>query len=326
MKNWMKKTRPIGLALAVTSASLVGQVVHAAGDDGDIEIYFVGCAAPTGFHAYLAGGAADAGDNLGATVRYIYPDQLTIPNQVQKVEEAIAAQPDGIILCNYAEDAAYRDVIDFAQQNGVVVGSAVAPAAGSTIRPSDDLFLFRVGSDEFAAGVQTGQRLLDMGVTGRVLVANQQLGTSTCVERANGEVETLLAAGVEAEVIELPTDPGQQTEALVNHLRRLPDTVAITSVCDVPDGILAAKEQSGREDLILTGYDIVSKTLEAIESGEMSFTIDQQQYWRGYMPVLLMVHYAKYGLVQSNYFLTGPAIVDSSNVEQVASLVGQGYR
>ena len=45
-----------------------------------ISIYFVGCAAPTGFHGYLARGAAEAGENLGVDVTYIYPDKLTIPN------------------------------------------------------------------------------------------------------------------------------------------------------------------------------------------------------------------------------------------------------
>lgn len=52
----------------------------------------------------------------------------------------------------------------------------------------------------------------------------------------------------------------------------------------------------------------------------------QQQFWRGYMPVMLLVHHVKYGLSQANYFLTGPTIVDKSNVEQVAALVEQGYR
>ena len=62
--------------------------------DDDLSIYFVGCAAPTGFHGYLARGAEEAGQNLGVKVTYIYPDALTIPNQVQKIEEAIAAQSE----------------------------------------------------------------------------------------------------------------------------------------------------------------------------------------------------------------------------------------
>ena len=79
-----------GAALSV--AALIGVPALAGSawaQDSDISIYFVGCAAPTGFHGYLARGAEEAGKNLGVNVTYIYPDQLTIPNQIQKIEEAI---------------------------------------------------------------------------------------------------------------------------------------------------------------------------------------------------------------------------------------------
>jgi simple sugar transport system substrate-binding protein len=308
------------------AAALLGGASQAQADEHQISIYFVGCAAPTGFHGYLARGAAEAGRNLGVKVTYIYPDQLTIPNQVEKIEEAIAAKADGIAVCEFAEDAAYTDVVARAKDAGIAFGSAAAPPPGSTIRKPDDMFLFRTGSDEHAAGVLTAQRLMKMGVKGRVLVGDQQPGDATCRERANGEIETLKAAGIQADFLELTMDPGQQSEAIFNYLRLHPDTQAATSICDVIDGFLSAKADSGRKDLILTGYDIVSESLAAIEDGRQAFTIDQQQFWRGYMPVLLLTHYIKYGLIEANYFLTGPTVVDKTNVKRVAALVKEGYR
>jgi simple sugar transport system substrate-binding protein len=77
-------TRSLPAALGGAVLALGASGGPAAADD--ISIYFVGCAAPTGFHGYLARGAAEAGKNLGVKVTYIYPDQLTIPNQVQKIE------------------------------------------------------------------------------------------------------------------------------------------------------------------------------------------------------------------------------------------------
>jgi simple sugar transport system substrate-binding protein len=312
------------LGAAMLALPLSGGVVKA--QDGDISIYFVGCAAPTGFHGYLARGAEEAGQNLGVKVTYIYPDQLTIPNQIQKIEEAIAAQANGIAVCAFAEDAAYEEVAARAKEAGIAFGSAAAPPAGAQVRDPNDIFLFRTGSDERAAGALTAQRLIEMGVTGRVVVGDQQPGDATCRDRAESEIETLKAAGIEAEFLELTMDPGQQSEAIFNYLRRNPDTKAATSVCDVIDGFLSAKADSGRDDLILTGYDIVAQSLEAIRDGRQAFTIDQQQFWRGYMPVLLLTHYLKYGLIEGNYFLTGPTIVDAANVEQVAALVEKGYR
>ena len=81
-----------------------------------------------------------------------------------------------------------------------------------------------------------------------------------------------------------------------------------------------------RTDLLLAGFYLDLPTLEAIRDGEMLFTVDQQQFWRGYMPVLAIVHHIRYGLTQANYFLSGPNIINASNVEEVISLVEKGYR
>jgi len=308
-------------ASLLTVAAFVSAPDAARAEDKPISIYFVGCAAPTGFHGYLARGAEEAGK-----VTYVYPDQLTIPNQVQKIEEAIAAQANGIAVCAFAEDKAYAEIAARAKEAGIAFGSAAAPPSGAQIRDPNDFFLFRTGSDEAAAGKLTAQRLLAMGVKGRVVVANQQPGDASCQLRATSEIDALKAAGIEADFLELTMDPGQQSEALFNYLRVHPDTAAATSTCDVIDGFLSAKADSGRNDLILTGYDIVAQSLAAIKDGRQAFTIDQQQFWRGYMPVLLLTHYLKYGLIEGNYFLTGPTIVDKDNVERVSALVKEGYR
>jgi simple sugar transport system substrate-binding protein len=294
--------------------------------DDNISIYFVGCAAPTGFHGYLARGAEEAGKNLGVKVTYIYPDQLTIPNQVQKIEEAIAAKANGIALCEFAQDSAYADVAAQAKAAGIAFGSAAAPPAGAQVRDPNDFFLFRTGSDEKAAGALSAKRLIAMGVKGRVVVDDQQPGDATCRDRAETEIATLKSAGITAEFLEASMDPGQESEAVGNYLRKHPDTAAATSVCNISAGLLTAKSESGKNDLVITGYDLDPGALAAIEDGRQAFTIDQQQFWRGYMPVLLLTHYIKYGLLEANYFLTGPTIVDKSNIERVAKLVKAGYR
>jgi simple sugar transport system substrate-binding protein len=292
-----------------------------------LTIYFVGVAAPTGFHGYIARAATDAGANMNAKVVYIYPDKAEVALEVQKVEQALAAKPDGIVINALGEDNAYSDVLARAAAAGIPVGSAAAPPpkAGPVKTPGDP-FLFRVGSDEYAAGQLTGQRLLSQGVKGRVLVGDQQPADTTCRARAQGEIDVLQAAGVTADFTTLTMDPGQQADTITQYLRAHPDTTAATSICDVVDGFLTAKTQANRTDLIITGYDIVSQSLTAIQNGQQSFTIDQQQYWRGYVPVMLLIHYIRYGLVEANYFLTGPTVVDKTNVERVSKLVQAGFR
>ena len=292
-----------------------------------LTIYFVGVAAPTGFHGYIARAAEAAGQNLGVKVVYIFPDQAEVAQQVQKVQEALTAKPDAIIINAFGPDAAYADLIKQANAAGIPVGSAAAaPPKSGPVKAPGDPFLFRVGSDEYAAGVLTAQKLITLGAKGRVLVGDQQPADTTCKARAQGEIDTLVAAGLTAEITQLTMDPGQQAESVTQFLRAHPDTSAATSICDVVDGFLAAKTQANRKDLLLSGYDIVSKSLTAIQDGSQAFTIDQQQYWRGYMPVLLMTHYLRYGLIEANYFLTGPTVVDKTNVDRVSKLVTAGFR
>ena len=102
-------------------------------------------------------------------------------------------------MCAFAEDAAYEEVAARAKEAGIAFGSAAAPPAGSQVRDPNDIFLFRTGSDERAAGALTAQRLIKMGVTGRVVVGDQQPGDATCRDRAESEIETLKAAGIEVD-------------------------------------------------------------------------------------------------------------------------------
>src|SRR5438552_6465908 len=170
----------VTLGLSVTWQILPASSSAVIAQDETISLYFVGCAAPTGFHGYLARGAEEAGKNLGVKVTYIYPDQLTIPNQVQKIEEAIAAKANGIAVCEFTKDDAYTEVAARTKEAGIAFGSAAAPPAGSQVRDPNDIFLFRTGSDERAAGKLTAQRLIAMGVQGRAPVRDPQPGDATC--------------------------------------------------------------------------------------------------------------------------------------------------
>ena len=59
-----------------------------------------------------------------------------------------------------------------------------------------------------------------------------------------------------AEFLEASMDPGQESEAVGNYLRKHPDTAAATSVCNISAGLLSAKAESGKNDLVITGYDL----------------------------------------------------------------------
>ena len=262
----------------------------------DLSIHFVGCAAPEGFHGYLARGAREAGEDLGVDLTYVYPEVHTAASQVRLIDDAITAEADGIAVCAFANDDEYRDVASRARGAGIAFGSAAAPPPGSVMRNPDDPFLFRTGADERAAGALTARRLLAMGVRGRVVILNHLPDDVTCGHRAASQREVLEKHGVKVALVERDMDASQQSYALLAQLRGYPDTThAATSVCAAPDPLLLVKALTGRDDLVITGYDLLGETLAAIRDGRQAFAIDQQQFWRGYVPVMLLTHYLRYG-------------------------------
>ena len=76
------------------------------------------------------------------------------------------------------------------------------------------------------------------------------------------------------------------------------------------------------------GFDMTPELLAAIDAGDISFTVDQQQYLQGYLPIVLMYLNVTNANVAGGGqpVLSGPGFVDTSNAAQVAELVGAGTR
>lgn len=67
--------------------------------------------------------------------------------------------------------------------------------------------------------------------------------------------------------------------------------------------------------------------LNRIKAGTQLFAIDQQPWLQGYLAVALSDAYANYGLkIASAPILTGPGIVDASNIEATLADAKAGYR
>lgn len=75
------------------------------------------------------------------------------------------------------------------------------------------------------------------------------------------------------------------------------------------------------------GVNMDETILNNIKTGTQLFTIDQQGYLQGFLAVSILNGYVNYGLsVPTREILTGPGIVDASNVEATMEGVKQGTR
>ena len=68
--------------------------------------------------------------------------------------------------------------------------------------------------------------------------------------------------------------------------------------------------------------------LAAVQSGRLLFTIDQQPYLQGYLPIVLLSQRIRYGLfpVPEDVLDTGPNFVTKDNAEQAIRLAKRSIR
>jgi simple sugar transport system substrate-binding protein len=67
--------------------------------------------------------------------------------------------------------------------------------------------------------------------------------------------------------------------------------------------------------------------LQAIDKKEIEFAVDQQEYLQGYLPVVLLVNYSRYGLMPANDVIrTGETFITSQDAQRVIELSKKGIR
>ena len=324
------------ILLAATSvAMIVSSCLGAMGQDlpnypGDLTggkrltIYVEGLADPSsGFFRVLNNGAQQAGKDLGVDVKYVYPQSVDLASYIDQINATMAAKPDGILILGIGDlDAVAQDAVS----KGIAVAFNPAPSVkDQPLRDPNDVYVSRVGADEYAAGQMAANRFIEKGAKSLICV-QESVGDGTQTARCAGMEQIATEQGVTYDHVAGDLDPGKTAAITEAYLRSHPDVDAVLATGQpATAGIVAAKKAVDRP-LQAAGFDVSPELVAMIQAGDLDFTMDQQGWWRGYISVLELVHYIRYGLVQSNYFLTGPQIVDSSNADAVAGLAEAGVR
>jgi simple sugar transport system substrate-binding protein len=241
--------------------------------------------------------------------------------QSQAIEAAIAEGSDGI-------------AISLADPEGVSAAAQAVVEAGiplytlnSGLNNWEELgAVTHIGQDEIVAGQGAGERFNELDVT-TILCGRQEQTNIALEERCNGLAETF-EGEVISEFVGLDADPTEQENQISALLQANPEVDAFMGTGpNLPLRAIAAAETAGRE-LVIAGFDISPDLLTEIESGNVAFTVDQQQYLQGYLPVVLMYLQATNLNTAGggNPILTGPGFVDSENIADVAELVDAGTR
>ncbi len=250
------------------------------------------------------------------------------PDVVQLIRTAISMEVDGLVIPNWvpeAEDPAIKDAI----AAGIKV---ILMNAGGAEKAKELGAINYVGSDEYVAGVAGGEYFGDNGQK-NVLCINTLPGTANIEARCKGLIDGITAKGGKGAQLPLPStsfgDATAVAEAIKAELLK-DETIdgVITISAGDADSAAIAVEQAGKTGATLLGsFDMNQAGLDRIKGGTQLFSIDQQPYLQSYLAVSLLASHIDFGTDLPVFpVLTGPGIVDASNIEATLAGVAKGAR
>ena len=302
-----------------TTAATTGDTVDVT-QGQDVNLYVITHGDDGVFWSVVQKAVEQAGADLGINVTYQGANN-DAETQSQMIEAAIATNPDGI-------------AISLADPEGLSAAAQAVTDAGiplytinSGVNNYKDLGgITHIGQTETIAGNGAGERFNEAGVT-KILCGRQEQTNVALEERCEGLAETFTGEVI-SEFVGLDADPEAQEQQIAALLQANPDVDGFMGTGpNLPLRAIAAAQTAGRE-LVIGGFDLSPDLITAIEAGDVAFTVDQQQYLQGYLPVVLMYLQATNLNTAGGGqpILTGPGFVDTENVAEVKALVEQGTR
>ena len=268
------------------------------------------------------GAVAGAADNC-LEIKWTQDVNFSIETTINRMEAAIAEHPDMLVI-TATDPVAMRPTVMRAVEAGIpiIAINTLDPAP----KPERLPYMIGIAAGMYESGEAAAQQVLAKNPNIRnAVVPNHAVGHVGLEAMAAGYIDTIVASGGTAEQIVIGADTGQNTAMLSSYMLANPTTDSVFcmesgSLCFEP--ILDVARREGYSDqLTLVSFDISPALIEAVETGEAVAGIDQLMYMQGYLPAVLTRAYLDYGMMPGSDILTGPALIDGSNIELVRKRV-----
>jgi simple sugar transport system substrate-binding protein len=259
-----------------------------------------------------------ASQQLNVSVTYRNPPNGDLATMARIIDQAAASHPDGII-----STIADFDVLKGPLQHAIQLGIPVITVNSGTEEQSHEIgALMHIGQPEYIAGLEAGKRAKAAGMH-NFLCVNHFITNPVSVDRCKGFAEGL-GVPLGSQMIDSGIDPVGVENKVTAYLRANPKTEAILTLGpnSAEPTIRALKNLHLAGKIYFGTFDLSSEIVDAIKDGTINFAIDQQPFLQGYLPVLFLTLYDRYGVIPANNVRSGPGFVTKDNVELVAKLAG----
>ncbi|SCW50051.1 simple sugar transport system substrate-binding protein [Rhizobium mongolense subsp. loessense] len=324
----MKRMKHIAAAVLATSTIMLGATCVEAAN-----IAVVGGKTDDEFWSRIKKGVDDARlvvEKNGGSVSYLQLqtyDNLG-PDAAQLVRTAMSQGVTGIVVPDWVPEAE-DEAIKAAVQAGIKV---ILMNAGNIEKARELGAINYVGSDEYVAGKAGGEYLGSKGAK-NVICVNTVPGAANQEARCKGVIDGITAKGGQGKQLPLPaTSFGDQTAIAEAVKATLIQDDSIDGIINVSatdaDAAASGINQAGKVGKVSHGtFDLNASGLARIKDGTQTFAIDQQPYLQSILSVTLLASHLDYGTnLPTAPVLTGPGIVDASNIDATMAGVKSGAR
>ena len=241
----------------------------------------------------------------------------SVPEMVSATNAAISSKANGIAVA-VISSTAFTAPVKNAMNAGIPVVSYNAD--GNVGDPGTNRLAY-IGQDLFVSGQALGQKIAaSMPSGGDAVGFIATPGTANIQPRIDGAKAALKASGKPinftsvASGAALPQENTTINAYVLAHKSTLKGIFAVDAGSTQTVGAIVAK-YSLQSQVASGGFDLTPQTLSAIKAGSLGFTIDQQPYLQGFLPVVyLYLWNLSGGLVNPPVTNTGLTFVTKANV------------
>jgi simple sugar transport system substrate-binding protein len=247
-------------------------------------------------------GAEDACKLLGCSYQWTGSENSNVNEMVNATNSAITGGADGLALA-LIDEKAFNTATNSALQARIPV---VSYNADSTSNKR----LAYIGQDLFVSGQEMGRRIIELVPSGDVALFIATPGSANIQPRIDGALATLRSSGkgITPHTVATGAAVPAELSTIDSYVSGHPNTKGLFAVDAGSTQSVAQTIQKhslrGR-GVKGGGYDLTPVTQKLLAADQIDFTIDQQPYLQGFLPILQLFMY------KMSQSLTGPADVNT---------------
>jgi simple sugar transport system substrate-binding protein len=247
-------------------------------------------------------GAEDACKLLGCSYQWTGSESSNVREMVNAMNSAITAGSSGIGVC-LVDLKAFNGPTETALNKNIPVVGYNADAAGNAR-------LAYIGQDLRVSGEEMGKRIVQLVPSGDVALFIATPGALNIQPRIDGALASIKQSGkpIKPHTIATGAALPKELTTIQGYWQGHPDTKGMFAVdAGSTQGVAQTIQRNGLRDKGVKGggYDLLPTIQKLLAAGQIDFTIDQQPYLQGFLPILQLYMY------KASSSLTGVADVNT---------------